>query len=666
MRVAAPAALARGGDRREHGCVKFIDLELGSWIPTVNPHVFRRPPREPLDRDFDYEDRFDFTTMIFDAFWSEDGGDIVMITPQAEMIVGGPFEGAFTEVPSGRPCALRVDRTGPTFILRVAVTPGTTALRLDFALGTYFIAPQPSLVRELAGERLLMCHSKDNALHWVRDWAYWYVREHGATGVLFYDNGSTKYSKYDIRAALATVPGLKTAVVIDARVPFGAPPGRGANDSKFFQRFYQEHAKYRLFARAGGLLHVDIDELMLSPTGESIFDAVDQSATGYLSCEGVWVERVTDDGRELTTRESRHAIYSYVATGGGRNSLKKNAIAPHRLDPESYFVTVHRVYGVHPDKKASARFTHRHMLGIKDLDTHPNNQRRFEAMPFTAFDGALHERDEVLHARLARVFDTPDFAALPAIEPYGAALEPDICRKLAGDALKRGDVAGAVEQVRAAIALAPERPSYHEFLARCLMRQGDAAGAAEESKLAAELWTQSSKFRVQQMRGGEARGGSAEEAEALVKEFPDDPDAWVLYADALRRARDPAGAEEGYRRASELQPDNPARIARLARHLRMMRRPDDALATFRQVVDGRKAGFGDKLKSYLAIVQLLEESGRCEEALATVRAATAALGGHHRFTASVGRELAGVEERVLAAAAAARTDAEALDRAADA
>ena len=52
-----------------------------------------------------------------------------------------------------------------------------------------------------AGRNCLMTLSRDNALDWIRDWAAFHVREHGADAVLFFDNGSTDYRPEEILAA---------------------------------------------------------------------------------------------------------------------------------------------------------------------------------------------------------------------------------------------------------------------------------------------------------------------------------------------------------------------------------------------------------------------------------------------------------------------------------
>ncbi len=620
--------------------MKFIDLPLSMWRPVTNSYMFRPAPRDPVDRDPDYEDRFDYGTIIFDAFWSMDGTEIIAIAPPTEALASDPFGGTFREVPSGRQCDVRIDRTGPTRIVRIAVSPETRAVRLDWPLGSYFITPQPNHCDELAGHRLLMCHSKDNALHWVRDWAYFYVKNHGATGLLFYNNRSTRYSTYDLRAALATVPGLEIAVVIDADVPFGAPKGRGRNDSKYFQRFYQEQGKYRLFAKASSLLHVDIDELVVSPTGESIFTAVEGSEHGYINFVGEWIERVTEDGIEPDIAGTRHALFYHVPKGGARPAYPKSAVAPSRLDPDSYVVTVHMTFGPKQDGFAAERFTHKHFMGIKDVETHPNNERRLQGAPFEKADPELHQVDEVLKDVLERTFGSAEYRALPDVEPFATASDPDIARRLGGECFARGDYAGARDWALKAIALAPDRPSYHQFLVRCYAKLDQPEAQRAAAAGAVDAGQDSPKLRAAAVREVVSdKHAFLEGVAKLAEEFPNDPDVLQLQGDAKRRFREPDAAIAFYRAAIEAEPANIARIVGLSRFLTKLEREDELLEVLALIVDGRRAGYLDRYGAYRDMIEILVRRGRVEEARATAKAAMQTLRNSSRFTEASKLEL---------------------------
>jgi tetratricopeptide (TPR) repeat protein len=629
--------------------MKFIDVALSTWSPSVNGYLYRPGPRHRLDRDVNYEERFDHTTIIYDAFWSEDGSEILMICPPPEDLKGGAFAGSIYEVPSGNKCEIEVVNTGPVYIMHVRVSENTRSLRIEFPLGTYFVSPQPNHCAELAGGRYLIAHNKNNALHWIRDWVHFHVEMHGCTGVLFYDNGSSKYGKYDIRAALETVPRLEHAVLVDAPFPFGAINGPfGINDSRYFQRAYLEHAKYRLYSQAASIVHVDIDELVVSEAEESIFVAVENSRTGCASFDGVWIERVTDDGIEPPVEGLTHSLFHYVAAGGGRKSLRKTAIAPSRLG-HGPFLTTHRVYGVKPDYEVGDRFKHRHFMGLKTLDTNIKNKARLEAEPFEKFDPLKHEDETVLAAQLKKVFESETFKAMPKIAPYAATVDGETCRRFAGVRFAHGDYAAAIEWTKKAIELAPDFPSYHQFLARCYEAVGRGEEAAAAAKQAQELWGTSPEYRVMQikkLRAAREFDAAERAVNQLVSEFPDFAEAQIQYGEVLNRLGKRDEAEVAFRRAAELDPDDARKIWRWGSHLQRCWRNAEAVEVYRRILAMKRVGFGDRVRNYLSLASALEEENRIEEAAEVIRQAIGDLGTHHKLTTDTRNEFHKAADRL--------------------
>ena len=632
--------------------MKFLDVALSTWAPGINSHLYRPGPRNRFDRDVNYEERFDHTTIIYDAFWSEDGSEILMICPPPQTVVGNPFAGSFYEIPSGKLCEIKLVTTGPIHIMHVPVSESARGLKLEFALGTYTIAPQPNHCQELAGGRYLVAHNKNNPLHWIRDWVHFHVEMHGCTGVLFYDNGSNKYAKYDIRAALETVPGLGDAVLVDAPFPFGAINGPyGVNDSRYFQRAYLEHAKYRLFSKAASIVHCDVDELVVSAREESIFEAVEASRTGCASFNGVWVERVTEAGIEPPVEALNHSLFRYVAADGGRRSLRKTAIAPSRLG-HGPFVTTHRVYGVVPDYETGDRFTHRHFMGLKTLETNIKNKERLAAEPFEKFDPKKHQKDAVLAAQLDKVFGAEKYRQMPKVEPYAAPRDGETCRRIAGVRLAHGDHDGAIEWTLKAIELAPGFPSYHQFLARCYEATGRPDEARAAARRAQALWTESPQYRaahIKKMRGNREYEAAVRDARQLVSEFPDFAEAHTQLGESLYRVRDREGAEAAFRRAAELMPEDARKQWRWGSHLQRAQRYGEAVDVYRRgLALGGRVVFEDRVRIYVGCVAALEAERRFEEALQTIQSAIKELGRHHKLTTDVRNEFHATATRLAA------------------
>ena len=92
------------------------------------------------------------------------------------------------------------------------------------------IAVNESHAGLLADRRVLVTVFKDYPLPWIRDWATFYVRLHGADAVLLYDNGSESYTSDDVAAALSDIPGLREVVIVSwpFRYGMGGRPGEPA------------------------------------------------------------------------------------------------------------------------------------------------------------------------------------------------------------------------------------------------------------------------------------------------------------------------------------------------------------------------------------------------------------------------------------------------------
>ena len=479
---------------------KFFDVALSSWQPEANSVLHRVAPRHPLDRSWNYEDRFDFFTIVYDVFWSEDGTSILFICPPPLNLQQEIFNGQYREFPSERIVTPSVLTTGPIHIFSFAVSPGTQAIRLESPAGVYFLTPQPNLSRELENQRLIVTVSKNNELHWIRDWLYFHVKMHGCTGVIFYDNGSDRYTIYEVADAVKDVPGLETVVTVTTTSPYGVNNGPyGVNDSRYLTRGVLEHAKYRLARRASGLMHIDVDELVVSPERENVFEAVETSSTGYISFEGIWVERVTDDGEELSVEELSHSKFRYVAAGGGRSSLRKTAIAPNRVD-DGVYMTTHRAYGARPDYTKGDRFKHRHFIGLKTVATNIKNKERLQQEPFRKFDAEFHEVDPVLAGQLEECFGGEDYKqfirSLSTVDP-----DPDVLRRMGGVASGKGNYEAAIHLTEQAISKRPNYPSYHQFLARCLEQIGRREEAEEAQSKAKSLLSESPRSSGRRHKG---------------------------------------------------------------------------------------------------------------------------------------------------------------------
>jgi hypothetical protein len=246
----------------------------------------REPPRPKKDREPGYEDRFDFNTLFFDFFLSEDSREIIAIGPPLFNCEQTVKAGTFRLEPGGP--ALQVESSNRDYggIFRLAVPNGALpqSLTLEISGRSVTVPIHPSGCDVFRNRNVIFGWSKNNPLPWIKDWATYNVRVHGADAVILYDN---------IRQTLSEVDGLEAILVSSWPFPHGT--GLGPNmewDSNYSQNCALQHARWRFCADARGLLNSDIDELVVSKTGESVFGWLEASGEQCLTYPGRWVSVV--------------------------------------------------------------------------------------------------------------------------------------------------------------------------------------------------------------------------------------------------------------------------------------------------------------------------------------------------------------------------------------
>ena len=185
-------------------------------------------------------------------------------------------------------------------------------------LGSFTFSVSPNESEMFRDRRVIFTMSKDNPIEWILDWVRFNRDIHGADAVLIYDNGSSAYDSATLSAALRSVPGIRCSVVMEWPFKYGP---QGANswdhwDSDFCQLGAWEHARWRFLQNARSAMNSDIDELVLSKSGRSVFEAAEQSWTGLVRYRGRWIIGI-DDGlreqREQAAASTRRLLDSHAA-----------------------------------------------------------------------------------------------------------------------------------------------------------------------------------------------------------------------------------------------------------------------------------------------------------------------------------------------------------------
>lgn len=260
--------------------------------------------------------KFDANTMFFDVFRLAWDGAILCLGPPLSNCHPSFTDLGFTGADDA-PIAARWQhpRITQQYALRVTLNgqgPETLdAVRLTDGTTKVTIAVSQSQAALLADRRVLVTLSRDNPLPWIRDWATFYVRLHGANAILLYDNGSQSYSASEIAVALADIPGLKIVIIVTWPFPYGndGTPGQPSTEN-FCQTGALDHARRCFCPFARSVLNVDIDEL-LPADGMSIFEQIEKSPFAVLLFRGIWAEAPGIESRDAL-KSVRHADCTYA------------------------------------------------------------------------------------------------------------------------------------------------------------------------------------------------------------------------------------------------------------------------------------------------------------------------------------------------------------------
>lgn len=239
-------------DVRVHGAV--LD-DAGPWR--------RSMPRPVAQRQRDYEERFDASTLLYDAF--RVGDDVEMIGPPLLDLAAGlrplDLRGG------GRRFARRLTTEAKDRLQRyrvVGVPAGVRSLRLTCPLGSFRIPIGDDASAGYAGRRVLVTQSRDNPLSWIAAWVDHHVRTQGIDAVVLYDNGSTAYTADDVREVMRRRSGIAVFTVVEWPYPWGPTGGPDAVwDSDYGQHGSWEHASRRLCRTASTITFGDVDELIV-------------------------------------------------------------------------------------------------------------------------------------------------------------------------------------------------------------------------------------------------------------------------------------------------------------------------------------------------------------------------------------------------------------------
>ncbi|MDA4847890.1 hypothetical protein [Hoeflea poritis] len=393
---------------------RFKLIDLNPMI-SPDPAVLRRQARRPMNfRDADFDEKFDDTTIFYDVF-EERPGSLCLIGPPLWNLSETVLKGRFSvggEAVSAAPEARALDRC---CAVELAAGPnGHPILEIETDTAALQSTIGKSHNDTFRGSRAMVTMSRDNELSWIDEWVRYHVRMQRADSFLFFDNQSTKYDAREIVDLARRIDGIRNFWVVDWPFKFGPSFGqlrfRGLFrpgiltlpfdlwrhgrkyqlwDSNFSKYAALELARRRFLRNASSVLNADIDELVLpASSGQTVFEAAEQSANGYLQYAGTWISSAIDG--YTPGQGFRHRDFKYKKPQAGPSALKWCAV-PQKIPPQSQW-KIHCVTGMQPGTDAGIDYLH--FTGI-------NTNWKYERSVFATPPDAGYEVDDRLSGLFA-------------------------------------------------------------------------------------------------------------------------------------------------------------------------------------------------------------------------------------------------------------------------
>jgi len=380
--------------------VNFVKIiEVAPCILPTNSILKRQSPRSDSCKSSDYNEKFDFYTLAFDVFMSDD-----------KLVFSGPpsygLENLYNKknfILDGR-CTqsdlhiTMLDRTQRNWFYSDSKIKlfqwGGTGLEFNIVVNENFH-------HVFKNKKVLFTLSKNNKLEWISDWIKFYKKIHLIDAVLFYDNNSDYYSVEELKEYLIKEKLEVDIIIVPWNFKYGPQGGTSAEvknapwDSDFCQYGMMEHAKERFLKYASGVINVDVDELILNENKKSVFEELEKVPGVQIS--GRWIESIP-----LYKTDLRRFNNFFYYDKSQWESDYKWCINPQKIENDVQW----KVHTVKSKKlQLSKNFYYAHYKGI-------NYNWKLNRADFIEFDPKKHRLDECLYDVIKRVFEVKDLPQL--------------------------------------------------------------------------------------------------------------------------------------------------------------------------------------------------------------------------------------------------------------
>lgn len=375
----------------------------------------RRPTKPELERPAEFWDGFDQFGLFYDVFRGVAGNRVWFVGPKSIDLEKALERAQAIGDQSGKKTKLSFVRCWTACVAYADLPELDDSLTIHIDGQEISTPIGISFANRFADKRIAFCINHNNDLDWIADWAKFYHMEHGADAVVIFDNNSDAYDKADIAKALCDVKGIEVVNVVDWPFQFGTMDRVGqAHGGNPYVRFAQPvmymSFYLRLAALAKSIVNVDVDELVLSLKGRSIFEFVEKRIFGCAKFERFLVENVAE-----APIDSNFSFDSFVyrnrAKLGRQDQFKKWAMAPKKVWPKHMIAlpNTHWLSGIWNPYPVAKDFRCYHFAGINTgwrAKTQKGERKEWQHERHIGepLDPSKHVKDEFLERKLLEIF----------------------------------------------------------------------------------------------------------------------------------------------------------------------------------------------------------------------------------------------------------------------
>lgn len=375
----------------------------------------REPDYPDATRSEEFWEGFDRFGLFYDVFRDTNGRRVWMVGPKTRNLDSILESAQVTGDQSGEACSLKFVNCWTACVAYVDLPELDKSLTIKLGVQKLSTQIGRNFSKRFADKRIAFCINHNNNLNWIADWAKFYQREHGADAVVIFDNNSDAYTRLDIAAALDEVEGIDVVDVVDWPFHFGtmdkvAQSLGGNGYVRFAQPVMYMSFYLRLAKRARSFVNVDIDELVLSTKGRSIFELVEKRFFGCAKFERFLVENVAEAKKHSQLRFDNF-VYRNRAKLGRQDQFKKWAMAPNKVWAKNKIAlpNTHWLSGIWNPYPVTKDFKCYHFAGINTgwrakVQKGERKEWQHQRHIPVPFDPEKHVKDQFLANKLNEIF----------------------------------------------------------------------------------------------------------------------------------------------------------------------------------------------------------------------------------------------------------------------